>query len=253
MKRLIKKILHHFGYKIFRNDDSELIESYYKYLFFGEINNTFKVSNYKLFQESKSQLSQDYLVASYFRYKRDGTFIEFGATNGIKDSNTYMLEKQLGWTGALVEPIKSFYSELSKNRNVICLNKVVYSENGKKINFFENEIKELSTIKGFENNDSHNRELKNSKEYVIETISLDVLIDEYIKLKEIDYLSIDTEGSEFEILKSVDLDKYKFKFISVEHNYSKNREEIYHLLTDKGYKRIMTNISKWDDYYVNTE
>ena len=126
-----------------------------------------------------------------------------------------MLEKQLGWTGALVEPIKSFYSELSKNRNVICLNKVVYSENGKKINFFENEIKELSTIKGFENNDSHIRELKNSKEYVIETISLDVLIDEYIKLKEIDYLSIDTEGSEFEILKSVDLDKYKFKFISV--------------------------------------
>ena len=111
----------------------------------------------------------------------------------------------------------------------------------------------MSTIKGFENNDSHNRELKNSKEYVIETISLDVLIDEYIKLKEIDYLSIDTEGSEFEILKSVDLDKYKFKFISVEHNYSKNREEIYHLLTDKGYKRIMTNISKWDDYYVNTE
>ena len=80
-----------------------------------------------------------------------------------------------------------------------------------------------------------------------------IYFDEYIKLKEIDYLSIDTEGSEFEILKSVDLDKYKFKFISVEHNYSKNREEIYHLLTDKGYKRIMTNISKWDDYYVNTE
>ena len=58
-----------------------------------------------------------------------------------------------------------------------------------------------------------------------------------------DYLSIDTEGSELEILESLDHDKYQFKFITCEHMYTSKREKIYDLLISKGYKRIFENFS----------
>ena len=66
----------------------------------------------------------------------------------------------------------------------------------------------------------------------------------------IDYLSIDTEGSEYDILKSVNFDKWEFRIITVEHNYTANRNLIYNLLTANGYKRIFENISLMDDWYV---
>ena len=53
---------------------------------------------------------------------------------------------------------------------------------------------------------------------------------------EVDYLSLDTEGSEYEILKNFDFNKLLLKVIIVEHNFTHNREKILNLLTKKGYK-----------------
>ncbi len=69
----------------------------------------------------------------------------------------------------------------------------------------------------------------------------------------IDYLSIDTEGSDFEILKNFDFNSFKFRVITCEHNLNKNREKIYKLLTENGYKRKFTEISKFEDWYVLNE
>ena len=78
-------------------------------------------------------------------------------------------------------------------------------------------------------------------------------MDNHLQIKEIDYLSIDTEGSEYEILKTIDFNLYKFKIITVEHNYTQNRQKIYKLLTQNMYKRILTHISRWDDFYILEE
>ena len=67
----------------------------------------------------------------------------------------------------------------------------------------------------------------------------------------IDYLSIDTEGSEFEILKEFDFRKYTFSIITVEHNYTAKRESIFQILSSHGYQRVLTEISKFDDWYVH--
>jgi hypothetical protein len=69
----------------------------------------------------------------------------------------------------------------------------------------------------------------------------------------IGFLSIDTEGSEYEILRNFDFRAYKFNFITVEHNFEKPREAIHNLLTKHGYSRVLTELSKWDDWYVPTE
>ena len=76
------------------------------------------------------------------------------------------------------------------------------------------------------------------------------LLDKYNAPNHINYLSIDTEGSEFKILSSLDWDKYSFDVITCEHNYSPQREEIFELLTTKGYKRIFESLSQYEDWYV---
>ena len=76
------------------------------------------------------------------------------------------------------------------------------------------------------------------------------MLETYQAPKTIDYLSIDTEGSEYEILKAFDFDKYKFRVITCEHNFTSMREKIYDLLISKGYQRKLTSISRVDDWYI---
>jgi hypothetical protein len=74
-----------------------------------------------------------------------------------------------------------------------------------------------------------------AKKYFVDTISLIDPLSEYGAPHEIDYLSIDTEGSEYEILEAFDFEKFHIKIITCEHNYTTNRENIYSLLAKNGY------------------
>ena len=69
----------------------------------------------------------------------------------------------------------------------------------------------------------------------------------------INYISIDTEGTEYEILKSIDLKKYDIKIFTIEHNYSTNRDLIYKYLTKFGYVRVLESFSDFDDWYVKSD
>ena len=60
----------------------------------------------KYWHKSRSQLRQDLFVLSQLDFKRNGYFVEFGATNGFNLSNTHLMEKEFGWTGILAEPAK---------------------------------------------------------------------------------------------------------------------------------------------------
>jgi hypothetical protein len=68
--------------------------------------------------------------------------------------------------------------------------------------------------------------------------------------KFIEFLSIDTEGSEFEILKDFDFQSYRFGAICVEHNFSDTRERINELLLANGYAQVHSDLSEFDDWYV---
>ena len=116
--------------------------------------------------------------------------------------------------------------------------------------FNETDIAELSTIDVLSSNDGHAERRKSGVRYEVETITLMELLEAHNAPSEIDYLSIDTEGSELEILKSFDFSRYKIRVITCEHNYSNDRDKINELLTLNGYKRKMESVSLWDDWYV---
>lgn len=201
----------------------------------------------KLIQQSKSQLTQDLFVLSCLDFKRSGYFVEFGATNGIDLSNTLLLEKEFGWNGILAEPSKNWHQDLLGNRSSHIELKAVYNKSNEKLSFLEASTPELSTLNSFRNKDSHNRRGQTSD---VDTISLMDLLTKYDAPQIIDYLSIDTEGSELDILSNFDFEYYKFKVITVEHNFTEQREKINQLLTSKGYKQVLKEISAFDDWYV---
>jgi FkbM family methyltransferase len=200
--------------------------------------------------KSKAQLKQDMFVLDELGYKRDGYFVEFGATNGVDLSNTYLLEKEMGWKGILAEPAKVWQDALVASRKCCISFDCIWSKSNEELEFNEVEAADLSTIDVFSNGDEHAKTRTEGKKYNVYTRSLLDLLNKYKAPKEIDYLSIDTEGSEFEILNAFDFDAYKFKVITCEHNYTPMREKLADLLTSKGYTRKYPEYSRFDDWYV---
>ncbi len=263
LKNLLIDFLNVFNLKIVKNDffvgldnERKLTQHNLKQLEFIFLNDRVKKSQklYDLLKFSKSQISQDLFVINEFDYIEDGYFIEIGAADGLNLSNTYMLEKNFNWKGVVVEPAKIWQKKLLENRNCTIANDCIYSESGLKVDFLQTIKPEFSTlnIKNKPKDIHDNFRQKNNTSYVIETISFKNFAKKYSVPSKIDYISIDTEGTEYEILKSIDLNEYDIKIFTIEHNYSTNRDLIYNYLTQFGYIRVLESFSDFDDWYVKS-
>jgi FkbM family methyltransferase len=182
--------------------------------------------------------------------KTRGYFVEFGAGDGIDASNTYLLETRYEWTGIVAEPAKTRHDALRRNRNCAMDFRCVWSRSGETVMFNEPRLPDLSTIDVFSNSDQWASRREGGTKYPVETISLNDLLSQNHAPSRIDYLSIDTEGSELDILTAFDFDKYDVKVITVEHNFTPAREKIQSLLLSKGYVRKFEALSQYDDWYV---
>lgn len=196
--------------------------------------------------ESKSQHKQDLFALAELKFKKNGFFVEFGATNGITLSNTFILEKKYNWEGILSEPAKGWIKQLKKNRNCNIESDCVWKKTGVKLDFLESSIGVISTISSYA--DVASNKAGKQKKYKVNTISLSDLLKKHNAPRTIDYLSIDTEGSEYEILKEFDFSQYDIKVITVE--YNEKREELFNLLTKQNFVRKFVEVSECDDWYV---
>ncbi|MGO8759774.1 MAG: FkbM family methyltransferase [Terracidiphilus sp.] len=201
---------------------------------------------------SKSQLRQDLFVLSALEFKENGYFVEFGAADGVLSSNTYLLEKEYGWTGILAEPARMWRERLRENRSCNIETDCVWRESGSHLTFNETRLGEHSTIDSFSGSDLRSAHRKRRRTYSVGTISLEDLLRKYHAPETIDYLSIDTEGSEYEILSNFDFSRYRFRVITCEHNFTPAREKIFSLLSSHGYTRRLTEFSQYDDWYLDT-
>lgn len=204
-----------------------------------------------------SQEGQDrYLDEYVFKQIENGFFVDVGAHDGIMFNNTLFFEKNRNWIGINIEPIEDVYKKLTLNRPK-CINFqcAVTNQNGK-ANFIKNEgyTEMLSGLE--ETYDKRhiqrlNRELQTysgtSEVIKVDTMKLSTIFD-ICGITKIDYLSIDTEGAEFEVIKSIDFDKVYIDVIGFENNYQDSSQKIVQYLENKNYKIIKSTI---DIFMIN--
>ena len=87
----------------------------------------------------------------------------------------------------------------------------------------------------------------------VKTISLNDLINIEFNNSGPSYISIDTEGSEYDILESFDFNNFKPKVFTIEHNYSKLEKQIDELLEKNNFKRVFRKLTAFDAWYVSKE
>ena len=172
-------------------------------------------------------------------FKRNGFFIEMGAVDGIRRSNTFTLERDYGWSGILAEPDTRQHESLINNRpNSSIEFDCIWAVSGKTKTFFQSRkiTDQRSTLSEFADEGRAPRIQKKWPTCEVKTISLLDMLDKHNAPKYIDYFSLDTEGSEYQILRTFDFSKYKFGLITVEWNKKKARgKRIYDLLASNGY------------------
>jgi len=203
------------------------------------------VSLFKMNEQSYSHVDNkniplDKKLDALFENKRNGVFIELGAFDGLTQSNTAFFEFYREWTGLLIEPSKKSYESCVENRpkstvlNCCCVSS---SYNLPSIRGdFHSSL--MSSVDG---------QRVNSDNLIDVNVStLDKIINENLKNKKIDFLSIDAEGYEFEILKGLNININRPKYILIE-IYNKDYNEIRYFLHNNKYL-MHSNFSNYNSF-----
>lgn len=191
-----------------------------------------------------SQDQQDkYLEENVFRGFKNGFFVDVGAHNGVSINNTLFFEKEHNWTGINFEPIKSVYDQLIQARpNCINYNLAI-DENDGETTFILNKgaTEVISGIQTHYDSRHTNRLLyengiyKSTTELIkVHTKRLETIFKEN-NIKNINYMSIDVEGAEFAVIKSINFEDVYIDVIDFENNYSDVSIPIVNYLITKGY------------------
>jgi FkbM family methyltransferase len=198
-----------------------------------------------------SQYQQDRLIDFFFNAKNNGVFLDIGAHDGISFSNTYFLEKERHWKGICIEPIPSVFEKLKENRNCIVENCCISDVNG---NVTFREVTGPDMLSGIVDffDETHLIRIENEikmfpdggyKDISVNSYNINDLLEKY-NCYSIDYCSIDTEGVEYQIVKSIDFERFKIKAFSIENNNKDNTIRLY--LKANGYICIPSII---DDFF----
>jgi FkbM family methyltransferase len=208
---------------------------------------------YALFhgRASKAQLAQDLWVLFELKGQHGGYFVEFGAGNGVNLSNTWLLEHDFGWQGVLAEPNPVFHEDLFRNRRCFTSTKCVVGNDASEVVFNQTTDPHLATIDSYTTSDMHLTRRISGTRITVPAQSLMDLLREAGAPRRIDYMSLDTEGSEFEIMRNFDFNAYDVNLITVEHNFTPQREQLRDLLNENGFIQRFPGLTRFDDWYIH--
>tara|TARA_B100001094_G_scaffold213287_1_gene207343 strand:- start:244 stop:861 length:618 start_codon:yes stop_codon:yes gene_type:complete len=183
---------------------------------------------------NKKTWNDRWICETIYPNKSDGIFVEAGACGGIGGSCTYALE-ELGWTGFLFEPNTEWYEACCKNRP----NSKVFNlclGDGNEVEYIQFEQRGRSTTKPHK---CHTNLMKTMSHEFIRKQS--IVLSEVIKDYQIDYLALDTNGNEYEILESVDnciinaisVESTALEIKKIRYLLNKNYDEVLNPYSDK--------------------
>jgi len=191
-----------------------------------------------------SQDNQDkYLEENIFKGYKNGFFVDVGAHDGLSINNTLYFEKYNNWRGVNIEPIKEVYDKLVVNRPMsININVAVCNSDGE-TDFLCNKghtemisgIKATFDARHLKRLHAENDQTGSVTEIIkIQTKKLETIFTEN-KITHINYLSIDVEGAEFEVIKSINFNKVFIDVIAFENNFNDTSIPIIVYLLEKDY------------------
>jgi len=192
-----------------------------------------------------AQFGEDRILDAIFHDRGKGNCVEVGANDGITDSMTYHFELS-GWNCLLVEPIPDLARKISEKRNCIVKNYAASSEEGVASFFIAEEALGMSglalTRKQFH---AITRAGGTPKEIKVRKKTLDGILEES-NFSEIDFITIDVEGHELEVLKGFSLEKFNPRIVLLEDNSNQTDAAVQNYMKNKGYilfKR--TGVNDW--------
>lgn len=188
-----------------------------------------------------SQFGEDKFMNLLFPENFKGQCVEVGAYNGVSCSNTYFFEKR-GWTCLCIEPIPSQY-EKCKTVRKNCVNYAVSDSNKEDVPFMiynighdQNESAMSSLQPDLRLIESHKHMINTAVEIKVKCRTLTTILDDAKFSKDIDFISIDTENTELDVLKGFDFSKYSVKYLIIENNFNEPACEDY--LKQFGYTKL---------------
>ena len=197
---------------------------------------------------SKSQDKEDqYVVRKYFKGLCGGTYLELGALDGVRFSNSHLFEFGFGWSGVLIEPNPTSFAKLQQNRPNNMLHNFAVCSSPRHVHFIESGDGAVTGILEFMApsfraawHGADVRELQKAAKTIKCEPLRSILANDLGPARHIDFLSLDVEGAELEVLKTVDFKKQQFGIIfyeADEHNTLKN-EMMKSLLEMNGYRFV---------------
>lgn len=180
-----------------------------------------------------------YIKETFFPNKTNGYFIDIGAHNGIDINNTYYFENE-GWNGICFEPIPEIFKQLEQNRKCKVVNKAISDNEGPAQFFLIEGCSDM--LSGLIDNYSQEHIARINREIEQHNQNYDYIdvvcstFDKEITETNIDLLSIDTEGAELTILKTIDFTKYNINIMLIEYNYY--NQELLDLLHNNNFEIV---------------
>lgn len=196
-----------------------------------------------------SQNLEDYFLYRYFlnKFVDDGVYVELGAQDGLQNSNTLFFEKTLGYKGLLIEPAPNQFSSLIRNRgNNFCENFAVDIVIGEQMFIGNDGCSGLVHTMA----DSHrNRWHQNRTEYQVKTVPMKDLLKKH-KIAYIDFLSIDVEGGEELVLKTMDWEVPVYIIcIELDNQNAHKDTKCRQILIGKGFEYLVRMNN--NEFYIN--
>jgi FkbM family methyltransferase len=185
-----------------------------------------------------SQHGEDYLLWSLFAGKKNkGFFVEVGALDGIRFSNTYSFELE-GWSGVCVEPHPEYFALLERNRpNSHCIESAAGNREGF-VEFYAEPRGEFSTlVREIVEDERYESKMAGYKKIEVPISSLTRILEDVESPSPIDIVSIDVEGAELSVLEGFDFSYYNPRVLIIEANGSGANKSIDKYMKNKGYHK----------------
>ena len=205
------------------------------------LQNIYIKNNFFFRKKSYSMDKEDLVIDEYFKNKNKGFYVDVGCYHPLQRNNT-MLLYQKGWRGINID-ISDFSIKLFKflRPDDFNLNVAVSNKEGEIDMFFQKKLSQLSTIKENSAKNAFQGNILNKK--ILSRKLTSILEQGKYKDQKIDFLNVDAEGADFEVLQSLDFNKYSPELICIE-VIEKDLEnsDVFNFLHKNRYKKIWSGV-----------